>query len=219
MFTTAVSIISAYAEKHKLTDISDIAVNLRTVILCVIAGFAAALVIMYYCKAIAGKSVRLLLTAQAFSEESAKSLSELGIRNVKYHSRKLERSNPQKTICAKTEDGRYYIREEYRDRAARTYATKENMLGMTVVSLIITAILFAAVFFWSDSLVERIKKNVNGSKNPDFGGNSTDDGGYVYDTDEMGHIKDGSEEQKNKDEESDGEAPEDEQSVNGTEEE
>lgn len=207
MFTPDLTAISAYAGNHKVTDIADIAVDLRAVVLCVIAGFAAALIIMYYCKAIAGKAVRLLLEAKAFSEQSAKSLEELGIKNVKYHARMLEKSNPQRTICEKAEDGRYFIKEEYRDRAERTYATKENMLGMTAVSLVITAILFFGVFFWSDSIVERIKRSVNEANKPDFGGQTTDDGGYVYETDEMGHVKDGSEEEKD----GDGEDKEDEE--------
>ena len=110
MLISSLTAISAYAGNHKVTDIADIAVDLRAVVLCVIAGFAAALIIMYYCKAIAGKAVRLLLDSGAFSAESAKSLEELGVKNVKYHARMLEKSNPQRTICGKTEDGRFFIK-------------------------------------------------------------------------------------------------------------
>lgn len=179
---------------------AEIMNDIRTVLLCVIAGFGIALVIMYYCKMIAGKSIRLLFEQKAFSPENAKSLEELGLGNIAYHKKQIEEKSPQKAIAAKTEDGKYYIREEQKDRAERTYTTKENALGMTVVSLIITAGVFFGVYFAWNTFAEKIETAIDFAKESDIGGQKTSDGGFVYETDDMGHVKDENYEEENEEE-------------------
>ena len=173
-------------------DIASVAENAKNIILAVIAGFFIALAVMYYCKVIAGKAVRLLFKAEAFSPESAKTLSELGIKNVGYHKNMLEKKNPQRTICEKIEQEgektRYFIKPIYKDRAEKTYVYKERALGLTVVSMIVTAAIFFSVVLFSDIWTDRITKVINGLGKDEIGGSKTDDGGFVYETDEWGHT-------------------------------
>lgn len=167
----------------KNADIEAICNIFIDIVLYALVGFALAIIVMYYCKIIAGKGIRLLIESKAFDEESAKSLEELGItRNVKYHKSRLEKSAPQKYLC-KCVDGevkRYYIPKEKQDRAERTYSVNEKPLGMTIISVVITVIVALLIYFCSDVLVDKIKNLANDFVSSEIGGQVTDDG-FFYD--------------------------------------
>jgi len=186
-------------------DIGALAGGLIDLILCALVGFALAMVFAYYCKIIAGKGIRLLLENEAFSPEKAKSLKELGIvKNVKYHRARLKKSVPQSRICVciGEEDERYYIPEENRVRAERTYGVNEKPLGMTVISVILVAILFGAIYFTKDLLVEKAEALANSITSSESGGHKTEDGFEYFpdkeeDTEKTEDKVSGTEEQEN----------------------
>ena len=160
-------------------DIGALIGGFIDIVLCGLVGFALAMIVMYYCKIIAGKGIRLLLENKAFSPEDAKSLSELGIdKNVKFHASRLEKSVPQSNICVAVGDEpkRYYIPEDKRSRAERTYTVNEKPFGMTVVSIIIIAVVFGAIYFTKDLLVEKMSTLANSITASESGGHKTEDG-------------------------------------------
>ena len=178
-------------------DIASLAEGFIDIILYGLIGFAIAMVVMYYCKIIAGKGVRLLMENEAFSPETAKSLSELGIdKNVKYHESRLEKSVPQSHICV-TVDGepkRYYIPEQKLSRAQRTYTVNEKPLGMTVISIIIIAIVFGLIFFTKDLIVEKVSALANSITVSESGGHKTEDGFEYFPDKEEQKLPTGEEE-------------------------
>lgn len=160
-------------------DIGALAGGLIDIILYALVGFAVAMLIVYYCKIIAGKGVRLLLENEAFSPETAKSLEELGIvKNAKFHSSRLEKSVPQSRICVCIGDApkKYYIPEENRSRAQRTYTVNEKPLGTTVVSIVLIAVVFGVIYFTKDLIVEKVQTLANSITATDSGGQKTEDG-------------------------------------------
>ncbi len=164
-------------------DAAALAGGLIDIILYALIGFALAMIIAYYSKIIAGKGVRLLLENEAFSPETAKSLEELGIvKNVKYHQARLQKSVPQSRICVciGEDTKRYYIPEENIVRAQRTYSVKEKPLGMTIMAVIITAVVFGAVYFTKDLIVERVEILANTISSSESGGQKTEDGFEYY---------------------------------------
>lgn len=171
--------LSANKSVFDSADVGGLAEGLINIILYALVGFAVAMIAVYYCKIIAGRGIRLLLESKAFSPETAKSLEELGItRNVRFHETRLERSVPQSHICVCIEGApkRYYIPEEKRSRAERTYTVSEKPLGMTVISVILTAIVFFTLYFTKDLIAEKLETLANSISSSEQGGHKTEDG-------------------------------------------
>ena len=103
-------------------------------------GVFLAVLIAYFNKRSIGKLVKKLLSAPADSEESALSLSDMGLEKKSYIKYSLRRGGTLSSIVKMTEDGRYYIPEDKGYRAETTYYPDRS----SILTLIIFAVILVA---------------------------------------------------------------------------
>ena len=131
--------IAAREYEHITFDASARA-TARTVILAIAIGIVLAALYNFYLKAIPGGLVRALLAAKAHTDESAKSLADLGLaRNPLYgfaaaHDLTLRRIL-KRAEGAEGEGERYYIPEEEKHRADVRFEAKGNGVVSLIVSI------------------------------------------------------------------------------------
>ena len=124
-------------------DASDAAL-VQIVLWGVCIGAILASLLALYQQTVPGKLVRALLSAEAFSAETAVTLASLGLAGRPLIARELKRGAMLKkfVLCTEGEgEVRYYIPEELKYRAATRYEKKGNAL----VSLAVTVILSFAL--------------------------------------------------------------------------
>lgn len=124
--------------------------TLASVIWPAVAGMIIAIIAAYLIKRTVGKFVKKLLSSGADSEETAKSLADLGY-GKSFAVRNAMRGT-LKNIVSVTEDGKYYIAPEKSFRAETQYAPD----GISVALIVISAILIIIVGFFALRYAEKI---------------------------------------------------------------
>ena len=122
--------------------------TVRNIILAFCVGIILAAAYMFYQKQVPGAVVRAILRAEAFSAESAKTASELGIDRKRLLCHELERNTTlQRLIRTVEADGevRHYIPEELKYRAEVRYEAKGNGLFGLIFTIVATIALGIAV--------------------------------------------------------------------------
>ena len=139
MVNTSLSLASFFTIEAKeytnfSLDTSSLA-TLRNAILALAIGIILASLYAFYQKNVSGAFVRALLRAEAFSEETAKTVEELGFAKNPFvlfeikHNTMLKRVIARKTAEENGEEGApaaYYVPEELKYRAELRYQTKGN---------------------------------------------------------------------------------------------
>ena len=115
-------------------------VSAASVIWPMMIGVFLAVLIAYFNKRSIGRLVKKLLAAPADSEESALSLSDMGLDKKSYIKYSLREGSTLSAMVKRTEDGRYYIPEELGYRAETTYYPDRS----SPLTLIIFAVLLIA---------------------------------------------------------------------------
>ncbi|MBQ4136759.1 MAG: hypothetical protein IJD67_01495 [Clostridia bacterium] len=123
------------------------------VIWAILIGFALAGLISLYNRVFIGKFVNFLLTNKAHTPDSARSLSDAGIKNVFIKASLSSRSTLSRVVKladsdADTADRRYYIEEKDAFRADRLYA-KGGASPATLIFALVLLIIAAVVIYLS----------------------------------------------------------------------
>ena len=111
-----------------------------------------------FIKKFRGEFVLALINECAFDKDSAKSLSELGIKKSFLTSLFISKEFSFSPDYYVTEDGKYYINEEHIERLEAKYGNS----GITIVQLIITIIAFFAVALFLAAFVPDVFDMFNG---------------------------------------------------------
>ncbi len=139
MFIYNIASLSIYSDSEKL----------GTTVLFLILGVILASAYTAFIKKFRGEFVLALIESEAFDEKSAKSLSELGIKNSFFRKISIETKfffSPDyfEVISSKSKDKenvKYYVNEEAADRLKSKYGNSE----ITFIQLLITLIAILAV--------------------------------------------------------------------------
>lgn len=132
--------------------------TLSGIVIPLIAGLMIAACIAYLLKRIYGKFVTALLRGESVDEESARSLSELGMDKKRLLRRTLRDGSSLRKVVMKTEsaDGtvRYYIPEDKRDRASSLYASDRSTVLTVIVAFILFAVIAILLLMYLPKLIE-----------------------------------------------------------------
>lgn len=127
--------------------------ELKTIIVMFIAGFALATVITYYNKRFLGRLVRALLGIDATSPETAVKVSELNIKMSPALKHALRPGTAFSQIVIATSDGRYYIAPERKELAKAKYHDEGvTIVFVLIMLLILSAAALAAVYVFPEVL-------------------------------------------------------------------
>lgn len=159
--------VSNNSEAYRPADVTELVLDVRNIVIAIVAGFVIAVFSAFYSRFVAGRAVRALMEANAYCEADAKSVEELSLRFAPYHRHCLEKGYPQRNIVARTEDGRYYIKEEQRLRAQKNYSSKENGAVVVFSAVIIMLAVIGALWFGGDAMAEKINGIINSVNSPD----------------------------------------------------
>lgn len=106
----------------------------QTFVWCAAGGVIAACVGTFYSKAIVGKIVRGLIREEAFDEETAKSLADIGCKGPLYRFH-LRKGTAQNGAILQAAEGRYYLDKGRVEKLAAKYGVEEPSLGGLLAAL------------------------------------------------------------------------------------
>ncbi len=120
-------------------------VNMNYILLGLYVGVVLGLIATYYRRAHLGKAIRAIISAEAFSPETAKTPEELGIGKSRILKRALKKSKFGGMVKAAIADSgqdslgetRYYIPEKIRFQAEDRYSKKGAGIGKVILWAII----------------------------------------------------------------------------------
>ncbi len=127
----------------------------QTFVWCVAGGVLAACVGTFYSKAIVGKIVRGLVKEEAFDENSAKRLEDIGCKGPLYRFH-LRKGTAQNGAIMQGAKGKYYIDSGKVDKLVAKYGTKEPSFAGLCAALgvaCLAGVLFAVYY---DDIVDII---------------------------------------------------------------
>ena len=125
--------------------------DLQTILWLILAGFALAAVIVAVMRLSLGKVVRKLLEENATSPETARSLSELGVKETGYLRSSLKGRGPLASVVKSTGEAqeKYYIPEESADRAKAKFKREKFSIPIILLCvLLLAAAAVGAAYLW-----------------------------------------------------------------------
>ncbi len=135
--------------------------SLTSFVIPIFVGVLIAIAVFFLIGGRYSEFVRKLLDAHAESEESAKALSDLGIKKKSSLLRALkDGSSLRKSVMVTKDAGgeaRYYIPPENADRAASLFVKKKSSLGMIILGAILLVAVLFVIFNFVPSILEMAK--------------------------------------------------------------
>ena len=143
----------------------DQVLSLPFIVWTIIFGIIISWVVIFYHKKIIGAFVRAIITAEAFDEQSAKTLSELNqsynvsavskyrsseaLRRIVYSVDSGEGSDGKKKRVTVDENTRFYIPEAQLERAKNMYDASGSGIFVMIGGAVALIILGAAIIYFS----------------------------------------------------------------------
>ena len=127
--------------------------EIQTILVMFMVGFGVAAIVTYYNKKFLGSLVRSLLEIDATSEESAISLSEIGIKLSPAMKHALRPGTSFSKTVVVTEDGKYYIEPSRVELAKSKYHDEKiTVVFVLLILLILSAAALAVTYIFPDLL-------------------------------------------------------------------
>ena len=125
--------------------------SVQTILWLILAGFAVAAVVVAVMRLSLGKFVQKLLEENATSPETARSLSELGVKETGYLRSALKGRGPLSAVVQSTGEGqkKYYIPEESVPRAKSKFKREKFSIPIVLLCLLLlAAAAVGAAYLW-----------------------------------------------------------------------
>lgn len=119
------------------------------IIYMVCGGILLAFISSIVLKVLYGSLITGLINKEAFDQNSAKTLNELGVKSNKLLQFALKNNATLKRLVLRTDTDKYYLPPQNRLKAERFYL-KENLSVKTVVIIVL---LFVAVYLLCDRVI------------------------------------------------------------------
>ena len=137
-------------------DVSNPLTDITKVVFALGIGIIIAAIVIYYHKTVVGSVVRALAKANAFSEETAVSVSSLPVK-ASFFERKVRRdttlSRRVKTVETKEGDDRYYIPESEREELLKRYSKDGSDLKILIITVAVTIAAIAAFLSFRNEIL------------------------------------------------------------------
>lgn len=145
--------------------------TLNIIVWSLFIGFVLAIIITVFNKIVVGRFVRKLIEKEAFSEESALSLSDIGCKNI-YLKFALRKKGTLRHIVyaakgdiktsVKTEKAKFYIPEKTQKKAESIYGKKDITAKTVILSVIALLIVSMAALYFIPDLITMLKNFISG---------------------------------------------------------